>query len=123
MMVKKMLFTFIFILFAQVVHGQTTNVVQWDYDAALADVATYTHTVTVNGSVITSAPACVVVTSLKTSCSLTIPALNATSNTIIISAQKGIAIAETRITGFTATSIPAQQSGHKIKITISVNAQ
>jgi len=111
-------------LFSTPVYAHTTPVVHlaWDYDTTLAEVQSYTQSITIDGNVLTTAPACVSAGTTKVTCSVPVPALATGSHNVIVSATRNGVTTEARINGLNIeNSAPKVPVGSRVVITVTVN--
>jgi hypothetical protein len=118
---KKILFLVACLVLPTVLAAQTpTATLRWDYAAPLADVTTYTQSVSIDGTVLATAPTCTAVNATSSTCSVAAPQLATGTHTVVVAATKNGITAETRITGIGATGGPAQPSNQRLVITVTV---
>lgn len=113
------IFGLLFLGFGGVAQAQAANTLQWDYNAPLSEVQTYTQSVVVNGTTLTTPPNCVSAGTNLTTCNVVATFLSA-GNNITISATKGSVTAATVITGLTTANSPKNGVNIKAVITVTV---
>lgn len=111
----------LFALVSQPYAQTTTNTIQWDYlNATPTQVATYTQTVTVNGTVQTTAPTCVA-SGVNTQCQLAVTLISG-SNTINVSATLNGVTRGITLAGLNpATSGPKEPTNFRYNINVTIN--
>lgn len=102
--------------------AQAATTLLWDIPGAVPGVvSTYTHTVVVNSVTVSAAPVCVAKGTTDTTCSVPIPALVNSSNTISVTEAAGGQTATMTITGLNPNNGPKQPANGRVSVTVTVN--
>lgn len=108
---------------APLAFAQSTQTLQYDYLDTPANVASYTQTIKVDGSLVTAAPTCAANPTSGTTCSVSIPTLAAGTHTIDVTATKSGQSAETIVSGINPANGPKNASNIRINVTVTVTVQ
>lgn len=104
--------------FAIEASAQTPRAIWYYADTTPAVVATWTHTVTLNGVTVAGTPTCVAA-GVNTNCSLALPAIPAGNNTLSVSPTVNGVSSETTIT-FNMANGPKLPLNPSIKVTVVI---
>lgn len=107
------------LLLSSIANAQTAQL-QYEYQAPLATVNTYTQQILIDGTQLGTAPTCVATSATLTTCTVAAPALATGSHNVRINATLGLVTASTIINGLGGTTAPVNPGQVKVVITVTI---
>lgn len=112
--------------FAQTATTVTAKALGWKYlGATVADIATYTQTVVVNGTTVPTAPTCIAAPGSPADVYCEVPVANftAANNTVSVTATKGMVSSQLITNGLTLGAVVKDPSSQTVTIKTTVTIQ